>query len=107
MSKSPIKGQCALCGRNSMHQAMDRGNLYIFIDCENELCGEYIITRSALDNLDEDTKRLLSQKSTSKNEILQSREILYIHFHDGIKSKFENFNNITPGIGSFYTPPES
>ena len=92
MSNELKRGFCFLCNRRDAKSgSYNRGIGKVFIECKNELCGEYLITKTAMDKLrtDEEKRKEFSKMATSKKKIQDTRKICVISYHSDIQADYK------------------
>ena len=96
MSKEFQNDSCFLCGNPARSATYDRGKGKVFVDCANKVCGEYLITNSAMKILrsDAETCQNLSSRATSREEIKARKEILEITYEDGVVAKIKPLTEV-------------
>ena len=108
MSNELKKDICFLCGRDAKSRSYNYGNGKAFVECMNESCGEYLITNSAMHEIEKDVEKRkeFSKMATSKKKILDTKKILVISYHGGIQADFKPIEDALSkeDISFFYYP---
>jgi hypothetical protein len=87
MSKDFEEDVCFLCGSDAKSKEYNGCNAKVFVDCANELCGEYLITKGAMHKLEsEKEKEKFSRWATSKKKIQDTKKILVISYDGDIEA---------------------
>jgi len=96
MSKELKRDKCFFCDQDAKSGSYDRGIGKAFIECINESCGEYLITKTAMDKLETDVEKRkeFSKMTTSKKEIQDTRKIFVISYHGGIQADFKPLEDV-------------
>ena len=96
MSNKLKDDSCFLCGHNAKSGGYNRGIGKVFIECNNESCGEYLITKVAMDKLKTDRRKRkeFSKMATSKNKIQDTRKIFVISYYGGIQADLKPIEDV-------------
>ncbi len=99
MSNELKKDICFLCGNDAESMIYDRGNWVAFIECKNKSCGEYLITRAAMNKLESDVaqRKEFSKYAMSKEKIKAEKKIFVISYDGGIIPGFKPLKELTKG----------
>ncbi|NLD39381.1 MAG: hypothetical protein GX654_21200 [Desulfatiglans sp.] len=94
MSSEIIDDICILCGNPAQSMEYGKGNGKAFFNCSNKLCGEYLITYTAIGKIEPQNKKSYFERTTTKEEIIDTGKILVIFYHGGIKTEIKNISDV-------------